>query len=238
MSEFSLFDIFRIDRRSAAASSLPIPMRIPNLVGYWDARQLNLADGSLVTVWPDLSGNGLDVSSVPQSTLPTFRANHLGLPAVEYDSLGDRLGLSTAQQASTLFAKFSTTTDPTVTGNQVVPVSMLSAGVVSSYLIVSHVAANVRYVNKAPTSWQGVVTTAPTPANTYYTIAGVARANSLAVYKDGVFLASSPTSGSYKMSDEVRVGDSFGGGDMYHLVFVAIYDRPLTDQEIALLNTA
>jgi hypothetical protein len=51
------------------------------------------ADGTLITTWPDLSGNGFDLSNAGGAQRPTYKTNPLGdaVPAVRGDGVDDRL---------------------------------------------------------------------------------------------------------------------------------------------------
>lgn len=61
-----------------------------NLMGWWDASTLGLADSADVTTWPDLSGNGLDFTAQTADE-PVFAAGaHNGRGAVRFDDDQDR----------------------------------------------------------------------------------------------------------------------------------------------------
>ena len=65
------------------------PARIPGLVAWYDAAYLNLADGDPVGTFPDLSGNGSDMTRDTTSQKPIFVANFNGAPAVYFDGVDD-----------------------------------------------------------------------------------------------------------------------------------------------------
>lgn len=53
----------------------PLPSTIPDLVLWLVADSLDQADGSLVSLWPDRSGQGNDASQTTQAAQPTFTAS-------------------------------------------------------------------------------------------------------------------------------------------------------------------
>jgi len=68
------------------------PARIPGLVAWYDARYLNLADGDPVGTYPDLSGNGFDLTQGTTAAKPTFVASgYDGTPAIFLDGVDDYL---------------------------------------------------------------------------------------------------------------------------------------------------
>ena len=65
------------------------PSEIADLSGWYDASQLDLADGAAITAWPDLSGQGLHLSS---GSVPTFRTGGPnGLPVARFNGQWDYL---------------------------------------------------------------------------------------------------------------------------------------------------
>lgn len=68
-----------------------IPSDLPGLLIWLKADSLSLSDGDPVALWPDLSGNGNDLSQSNASMKPIFRVNRLnGLAALTFDG-GDIL---------------------------------------------------------------------------------------------------------------------------------------------------
>jgi len=62
---------------------------LPNtndLLAFYDASQLSASDGDPITTWPDLSGNGHDLTA-PSGKEPTFKTNQLnGNPILEHNN--------------------------------------------------------------------------------------------------------------------------------------------------------
>jgi hypothetical protein len=67
------------------------PSSVIGLVGWLDASQLGLADGAPVTIWPDLSGCGVDLVAEPAlGTVPSYKVNGLkGHGVVRYNGINN-----------------------------------------------------------------------------------------------------------------------------------------------------
>jgi len=97
------------------------PARIPGLAAWYDAAYLNLADGDPVGTWPDLSGNGFDLTQGTTAAKPAFVASgYDGRPAIFLDGVDDCLAsqliVGTALDTPNLTAVASWSLADTVSG--------------------------------------------------------------------------------------------------------------------------
>jgi hypothetical protein len=64
----------------------------PELLFWYDASGMSLSNGSSVSLWPDISGNGNDALQTDISGQPTFQQGQInGLPVVSFDGNNDFL---------------------------------------------------------------------------------------------------------------------------------------------------
>lgn len=92
------------------------PTDLPNLLAWWDASQLALANNAAVTRWPDLSGNGLDLvqptyllptTQTPAFTSPTCITNaQNGRRVVRFDGVANALQANMLTSLSGPFTVF------------------------------------------------------------------------------------------------------------------------------------
>ena len=69
------------------------PATLSGLTAWFDSSELSLADGALVTTWPDLSNNGHDMSpNLTYGTAPTYKTNERnGLGVVRFNGTSNVL---------------------------------------------------------------------------------------------------------------------------------------------------
>lgn len=103
------------------------PRRLPGLKAWFEARRLSgLADSAAVSTWPDLSGNGVNVTQATESAQPAYRTD-LTFPVVRFDG-GDSLNNATlviAQPCTVLVA--GKVTDKTANTAAVGPATNITA---------------------------------------------------------------------------------------------------------------
>jgi hypothetical protein len=101
------------------------PASIAGLAGWYDASQLSLADGALVSSWPDLSGNNRPLVSSPGTIAgspPSCKVNGLnGKRVVHYTTNGDNVLTNTVAGGASyghffLVARFASNAFPDYNG--------------------------------------------------------------------------------------------------------------------------
>jgi hypothetical protein len=79
-----------------AAMRIPIPLSVDNLVAWYDAGDIEQADGATINYWADKSGNNRHGTSAT-TYMPTFRTNQInGLPALHFDWGGQTINAITS----------------------------------------------------------------------------------------------------------------------------------------------
>lgn len=78
------------------------PAQLPNLVAWFDAQSLGLADGAAVATWEDLSENGNDLVQATSGARPVVDIDKInGHPAVVADGVDDFLSVTLASDITT-----------------------------------------------------------------------------------------------------------------------------------------
>lgn len=79
-----------------AVASFSNPLSLSGLVAWYDASQITgLTNGQAVATWPDLSGNGNDLTQGTAGFRPIYKTDILnGMPSVRGDGVDDRLDTS------------------------------------------------------------------------------------------------------------------------------------------------
>jgi len=100
-----------VDGQSVFSSGFDIS-DIPDnqdLHAAYDAKKLSQSDGQAVSTFPDVTGNGFDLSVTPNTDSPTYVANGMnGNPVVRFDGIDDFLATSFSplSQPVSIFASY------------------------------------------------------------------------------------------------------------------------------------
>lgn len=111
--------VSRASTESSVPTFFPSVITSGTLLAWYQADKLALTDGSAVSAWPDVSGNGFAATQGTGASQPTFHVNQQnGLPAIVFDGVNDCLTTTvpTTAQPFTIFTIANATGQPTNRG--------------------------------------------------------------------------------------------------------------------------
>lgn len=89
----------RIATPTASSGYATVPTDFSDLLGWWKADSLSLADGTAVgdtgTEWNDSSGTGNNLTQATSANRPVFKTSIFGsMPSIRFDGTNDWLGMT------------------------------------------------------------------------------------------------------------------------------------------------
>lgn len=201
----------------------------------FDAMQLDLTDGANVSLWPDLSGNGNDLSQANEAEQPTYLAAGLnGKPTVQFD------GNSISKSA------FSLPNDDGATFFIVLQNEGSSSSVVLSIGNEGNTASAISFRSS------GSLQTFGTYLNTADSVANAARSTDLngmlysssynsaviTMYQDGAFVTDTAYTDPIGAHNLLRLGKDPNGGRPFtgRISELIYFARALSETEISDMN--
>jgi len=221
------------------------PTKIPGLVAWYDARYLNLADGALVGLWPDLSGNGFDLTQSTTARKPSFKVTGTvaGVPAVSFDTVDDFIttgnvfGTDFMSPDITIITEYGGAAIPTnaimayLTPNETPWTEWVQYWTSSTVLSSRIRDASATIVANLTPSTAGV----HIGATRVHDDPSAPTVESIEGGQSTMSTGSSAIKRSSANNDGFRLGNSSGGG-VPELYSCAIYKRQLTNAELAYLG--
>lgn len=200
------------------------PTFYTNLLAWWKADSLNIADGSNVGAannWLDSSGNGHNLTTNPNSP-PVFHTNQVGsLPAISFNGANSSLGMSSSLTLTnfTIMVAYASASgaDGCILGNQSV----------NRQARINRLAANVCQFFDGSTE---AISQTFTTSITSNRLVSWVRSGTAVTFYENKTSRTGGTSGNSTTFDMIGQSSSiFFGGKLFEM---AIYDRLLTSGEV------